>query len=330
MRFLGFILCIVPSLVWCQIGGQFGFQSLNITTNARAAALGGTVISLNDGDLSQFFENPAILDSVEKQNFFVNFNPYFGDSFVFTGAYSFEINGMGTFSSGLNYVSFGAFEMRDESGNELGTFQAQDYTFFLGKAHRVGPFTLGANLKMSHSSIDIYGASAVLMDVGGVFNLNKNWAFALVFENMGFRVSDFTDLQTPKLPFDVKLGTTFKPRYMPLRFTLTSNNLVSENVSNTEERTGRSNEAVDKVLKRVNFGAEVLLNSNFQMLFGYNHKRKQELRLTDLGGGAGFSYGLMLKIKRIEFRFSRATYHAAGGTSFISLRTDLNDFKTIL
>jgi len=285
---------------------------------------------LADGDISQFFENPATLDSVSSKNLFFHFNPYFADVFVYSGAYSFDIANAGTFAAGIHYINYGSFDMTDETGNELGTFQAQDFTFQVGKAHQLGPFTLGANLKIAHSSIDSYGSTALLMDIGGVFRPSKNWTVAMVMENMGFKISEYTSFSSPSIPFDFKIGTSFKPQYMPLRFTLTTTNLVDENAHNEEETTGRSNNTIDRVWSRVNLGAEVLLSDNFQLLIGYSHKRKQDLRLDDLGGGAGLSYGLMVRVKRIELRFSRATFHAAGGSSFISLRTDLNDFKKIL
>ncbi|MEO1253409.1 MAG: type IX secretion system protein PorQ [Bacteroidota bacterium] len=330
MRILIAIVCFMPFVGWSQIGGQFGFQSLNLTSNPRTAALGGTAVSLTDGDITQFFENPATLDSVAAKNVFFHFNPYFADISVFSGAYSFKMGVLGNFAAGLNYVNYGSFRAADETGNDLGIFQAQDYTVTFGKAHRLGIFTLGANVKLAHSSIENYSSTAVLMDFGGVFRLNENWNVSMVFQNMGIKLNDFTGLSTPQLPFDVKLGTSFKPEYMPLRFTLTSTNLVDTNFNEENETGGRSNSTIDEVWKRVNIGAELLLSQHFQLLIGYNHKRQQELRLDELGGGAGLSYGLMLKIKRIEFRFSRATFHAAGGSSFISMRTDLNDFKKIL
>lgn len=330
MRFLIIIACLIPLFSWSQIGGQNGYQSLNLTSNPRAAALGGTTVSLADGDVSQFFENPATLDSVGSKNIFFHFNPYFADVFVYSGAYTFNVADAGVFAVGINYVNFGSFAMTDEAGNQLGTFQAQDYTIQIGKAHQLGPFTLGANLKLTHSSIDSYGSTAMLIDIGGVFRPSKNWTIAMVMQNIGGRISDYTAFSSPSIPFDIKLGTSFKPEYMPLRFTITTTNLVDQNTSREEETAGRNSGAIDKVWKRVNLGAEVLLSNNIQLLVGYSHKRKQELRLDDVGGGAGLSYGLMVRVKRIEFRFSRATFHTAGGSSFISLRTDLNDFRKIL
>ena len=323
------IILLVPALGWAQVGGQLDFQALNFTTNPRTAGLAGSAISLADGDISQFYENPTVLDSVAGGNLFFHINPYFADASVISMAYSFDVKSIRNFAIGINYLNFGSFLMTDETGEVLGEFKANDYVITLGKAHQLGPFTLGANLKFVNSSIDIYSTSALAADLGGIFRINKNWSVAMVFENMGFVLTE-NDVSRSSLPFDVKIGTTFKPEYMPLRFTLTSTNLVESNLSLEEDSSGRSNSAVDDVLRRVNFGTELLLSKNFQLLFGYNHKRKQELRLDTFAGGTGFSYGLMVRIKQITFRYSRATYHAAGGSSFISVQTNLNDFKKIL
>lgn len=329
MRFLLHIVLFFPLLVVAQVGGAFSYQTLNITSNARAAALGGTSVSIADGSLSQVLENPAVLDSVKAKTLFLNVNPYFADVSAYTMAYAFEGKKIGAWSMGLQYLHFGSFQMTDDTGAELGDFQVSDFVAFIGKSHRLGPFVLGLNLKLAHSAIESYGSTAILADLGGVFHIHKNWTIGLVMENAGGVVSDYTATSDAHAPFDVKLGTTFKPEYMPLRFTVTSTSLVEKNAVSSEE-DAPSNSGVDNALKRVNVGAELLLSENFQVVFGYSHKRKQDLKLTSQGSGAGFSYGFMLKVKHLQFRFSRATYHAAGGTSFISMQTNLNEFRKIL
>ena len=330
MKSLFQIVVIVPFLSFSQIGGENGYGILNLSSNARSAALGGTTISMADGDISQFFENPATLDSVRSQDIFFHINPYFTDAIVFSGAYSFEMKKLGNIAVGLHYIDYGSFDRTDASGNPLGEFSAQDYVITVGKAHRLGPVTIGANIQLLHTSIDSYGSTALIGDIGGIFRVTKNWTVGMVFSNVGGRISNYNELVTMPIPFDVKIGTTFKPEHMPLRFTLTSNNLVDENLAESSTTEGRSNEQVEKVLRRVNIGAELILSENLQLLVGYNHKRKQELKLEDLSGGAGLSFGLMLKIKRIQMRYSRATLHAAGGSSFISIQTNLNNFRSIL
>ncbi|MEM0939458.1 MAG: type IX secretion system protein PorQ [Bacteroidota bacterium] len=330
MRKFFSILLMLPYLLYAQIGGQLGYQSLNLTTNSRSAALSGSSISLADGDISQFFENPAVLDSVASRGIFFHINPYFSDVLIYSMAYSFDIKDINDFALGLNYVDYGSFERTDETGMILGTFSASDYVLYLGKAHQLGPFTLGASLKFINSKVDTYSSSALAFDLAGIFRINKNWTLGTVFENIGGQLTNNSEINSTSLPFDVKIGTSFKPEYMPIRFTFTSINLIDQNLSLNETTSVKSTSAFDKMLKRIHLGAEVLLSKHFQLLFGYNHKRKQELKLETRSEGAGFSYGLMVKVKRIQFRFSRATYHAAGGSSFISLQSNLRDFKQIL
>ncbi|MEM8938950.1 MAG: type IX secretion system protein PorQ [Bacteroidota bacterium] len=330
MRKFFSILFILPLLPSAQIGGQLGYQSLNLTSNPRSAALSGSSISLADGDISQFFENPAVLDSVASKSIFFHINPYFSDVSIYSMAYSFDIDDIHDFALGLNYVDYGSFERTDETGMVLGTFSASDYVLYVGKAHQLGPFTLGASLKFINTNIDTYSSSALALDFAGIFRINKNWTFGMVFENMGVQLTNNSDINSASLPSDVKVGTSFKPEYMPIRFTFTSINLIDQNLSLNETTSVKSTSTFDRVLKRIHLGAEILLNKHFQLLVGYNHKRKQELKLETRGEGAGFSYGLMVKVKQIQFRFSRATYHASGGSSFISLQSNLRDFKKIL
>jgi len=78
------------------------------------------------------------------------------------------------------------------------------------------------------------------------------------------------------------------------------------------------------VFRRLIFGTELLLSDNFQLRFGYNHLLRKELKQEATSGGAGFSFGLMLKVKRFEFSYARALYHSAGGSNTIQLTTNLS------
>lgn len=323
-------MIVLPLAVTSQVGGASSFQLLELSSNARSAALGGRTISLAGDDISQFFSNPASADSARRGDIFFNLNPFFTDIFVFNGAYGFNVKDLDGFVFGLTYAGYGSFDETDPTGIELGNFDANDYMLSIGKSHQLGPITLGASLKYLNTTIDTYGASAFLSDIGGVFRVTENWTLGMSFNNIGFIVRRSVGFESFEVPIGVYLGTSFKPAYMPFRFTLTSNNLVDENFIEEIESEGRSNRGVEQILRRIGIGAELLLSDNFQLLVGYNHKRKQELKLEEISGGAGFSYGLMANIKGIELRFSRATFHAAGGSSFISIRTNFREFNSIL
>jgi hypothetical protein len=66
--------------------------------------------------------------------------------------------------------------------------------------------------------------------------------------------------------------------------------------------------SLNKVMQHLNFGAEILLHRNVNVLVGYNSLRQQEMKSETGGGGSGFTFGFSARIKTVEFVFSRASY----------------------
>lgn len=324
MRALIAILLITPIVLWAQSGGSYGFQSLNLVNNARTAALGGHNVSLA-GDLALFSQNPALLDSTRSGDVVAMYNPFFADINAATFQYAGNFNGIGSFAVGLTYVDYGTFIQTDNTGAETGEFYARDYVMYVGKSHRIGPFAMGANLKFIHTGIAGFSANAMAMDIGGLYQQpNSELSAGMVIRNLGVILSDETGNNT-QIPLTVSAGITFRPEGMPIRFTLTGHQILDG--ADQFYDTDTNPNFADEVFRRVSIGGELLLSKNFNFLIGYDHNRKRELRLIDTSGGAGISYGFMVKVKKYTFRFSRATYHAAGGTSYISLQSNLKDLK---
>lgn len=317
---------MLPLALFGQSGGVYSFQASNMVNNARTAALGGYNVSLTR-DLALFTQNPALLDSVRSGDAVAAYNPFFADINAFTVQYATDVSSWGTFGFGLTYVDYGAFEQTDASGAESGTFQARDYLFTVGKSHRLGPFVLGSSLKFVHTGIAGFSANALALDVGGLYQLpNTRFSAGMAIQNLGMVLSDQTGTRL-SLPIRVTTGITFHPEGFPMRVSLTGHNFTDGQQRFYEP--GDEPNFADELFKRVTLGGEVILGKNVHFLLGYDHNRKRELRLEETAGGAGFSYGLMIRMKKYTFRFSRATYHAAGGTSFVSLQTNLKDMKKI-
>ncbi len=323
-------------LLWSISGfSQFNnFQSLNTPFGARNAALGGQVVSLADGDIFQFAHNPAVLDSVRSTAVGINISPYFADILSFSGAYQAEFKKLGNLAFGVTYLDYGDFVERDANGDELGSFQGNDLMIVVGKSHHIGAFSLGANIKYASNGISNYGSSLLLFDLGGVYRSSKSdFTAGLVFENFGFVLNDFTGSASNTVPFDVNISTSFKPQYMPFRFSLSAFNLTQRELYYQQENDlsqSRTVKLADQLLRRINIGTELILSENLQLLFGYSHLRRQELKIGEQGYGAGFSYGLLIGVKQFQIRYAHATYHAAGGTDFFSIQTSLQSFKKIL
>ncbi|MCP4457041.1 MAG: type IX secretion system protein PorQ [Cytophagales bacterium] len=321
------ILFVNPILLIGQSGGSTSFHALNLINNARTAALGGYNVSLADGDLAMISQNPALLDSVGSGSIVFMYNPFFADINALTFQYATEFGSLGSIGFGLTSVNYGEFAQTDETGEESGTFNARDYVFTIGKSHRLGPFVLGSNIKFIHSGIAGYTASAIALDFAGLYQLpNSDFSAGMVINNLGIVISDFTE-SSAELPLQVTAGISFKPEGMPIRFSLTGHNFTD--AENKFFEKDENPNFADKILKRLSIGGELMFSRNVHFLFGYDHNRKRELTLEQTAGGAGFSYGLMIQMKKYRFRFSRATYHAAGGTSYISLQSNLKDIKKI-
>jgi len=313
-----------------QIGGQRSFEFLNLPVNSTTSGLGGANVSLVSEDPLMLLQNPALSDSLESQQLSLSYLGYFAGINQSNLSYVHDIKGR-LFQFGISYLNYGDFQGFDASGNPTQSFRANEYVVNVGTSQRIGVFKLGTNLKFAHSLIETFTSSALLLDIGGVFNpKNDHWTLSVVARNIGFFLSDFTGTSEAKLPFDLQVGTSFKPKFQPFRFSFTASNLLRENLVFRNEAlnpTDPEPSFSESVFRRINIGTELFLGKSVKVLFGYNHRLRRELRLQQTAGGAGFSFGLNLKIKVFEVTYARSTFHAAGGTNHITLTTNFKKFK---
>lgn len=327
------LLCFTFSnfIGWSQIGGQRSFEFLNIPSNARLSGLGGVNVSLANQDVNLGFSNPAL--SGDSLSGLVSFSylSYFADVNVVSSIYQHDFGKMGSWFMGVNHISYGDFDSFDAAGSPLGEFDASETAIVIGRSHQIRTFSLGASIKFLNSNIAGFSSNALVLDVGGAFiHPNQRFFAGLVIKNAGIVLSEYSETSDTELPFDVQAGISFKPQYMPLRFSLTGYNLSRGNIASFNDQLITQNEesagTFDQVFRHINIGAELLLSKNFNIRVGYNHLVRQELKLESTAGGAGFSFGLMFRIKAFEFTYSRGGYHAAGGANNFTLTANTNLF----
>ena len=326
-----FIVLLVGELAFGQLGGDRTFSVLGLPTNARSAGLGGIAVAIADKDLTVAADNPALLDSVEVTDFLLQYTPFFGGINHLNASFLANVKNVGPLAFNVSYVNYGEFIETDLLGTPLGAFTPQDYVVSVSRSHRLGAFALGGSLKFIHSSIAGFGASAFAVDIGGFYrHPTVDFVVGVVLKNVGFATSNFADV-SPELPTDLQIGFSIKPKHMPARFSLNFSNLIDPNLNffGSEVGDDESAAAFDQIFRHVNLGLELFLGKAVNLLVGYNHLRNQELRLENAGGGAGFSFGFMVKVKKTQFRFTRAIYHAAGGLSTFSVKGNLSGLKKI-
>lgn len=337
--FIGF------SLLFCvqinsQIGGKSVYQFLNLVTSPRQAALGGKVLTIYDNDVNQAHFNPATINAEMDNHLSLNYGNYYGEVTYGTAAYAYTYDRhVQTFHAGVNYVNYGKFDGYDENGQPTSSFTGSDMALSLGYAYNV-PFTefyFGANAKLISSTLESYNSFGAAVDFGALFiDVKNDVNWALVIRNVGTQITTYAGTQE-KLPLEILVGVSQEVENVPIRWHLTLENLQQWNIAfsnpnravgsidgdSTPEKVGFVNNA----LRHVVFGAELFPKKGFNLRFGYNFRRAEELRVLEQRNFSGLSVGMGLKMGKIKFNYSYSRYTLAANTSLFGLTIDFSDSR---
>jgi len=314
-------------------------NALKLPTSARAAALGGNFISVKDGDLSLALMNPSLLDSTMHNAATLAYVNYFAGINLGHAGYAYHFDSLRTtVSASMLYMNYGKFAETNAIGEEIGSFSAGDYAFILGASHRMDSnWTLGANAKFIYSQLASFNATGAAIDLAATYTREqKGFSAALLVRNLGVQLGTYRESERERLPFEVQLGVSKKLKHAPLRFTLIGENLQTWDLTYEDPLTQAQNSLLgeeadndqnglldfgDNLMRHINVGTELLITKNVHIRLGYNYRRRQELKITDKPGMAGFSWGLGFAIKKFEFSYGRAIYHLAGPSHHFSVAT---------
>lgn len=334
-KILFFITCGIFTAANAQIGGNYSFNFLNLAENAKVAALGGELISGFDSlDVNSGSYNPANIQESHANILGINFLPLKQGIKKSSISYTHNINKLGAVNFGIQHIGYGDIQSTDILGNDLGTINPQEYAISIGKSFTQRYFRMGTALKFAGSNLGAYNSHALMLDLGGTFvHPKKQLTASLLFKNMGFAIDKYTKGSDFNLPFQVVGGLTFKPEHMPMRFSFTGHNLQAWDVQyldptntftidNDGNKIAGEKQFSEKLFRHLNVGTEFLLGKNLNLRMGYNHMRRKELK-GNTNGGSGFSFGAMVRIKRINFEFTKSYYFAGSGSAVLSVSTNL-------
>lgn len=343
MRYLMIvILLIFIYQLQAQIGGETGYEFLNLTQSARSTALNGGVVAIKDEDVAFAYSNPALLNDKMHGEISVNQNFHFADISNGFFAYGFGIKDMHLFA-GINYIGYGSFIRADEIGTQQGNFKANEIGLNLGVAKPINKrLSVGVNTRFVSSRLDGYNSTAIAFDIGGTYeNPDTDFILGISIQHVGLTLSTYTDAKST-LPVNVQLGISKKLEHLPFRFSINLHHLnrwdlgdqedvVSEVLFIGEETQERSalSKSVDNAFRHLIINGEFLLgkNENLKLRFGYNHQRRKELAVSSLRSLGGFSLGVGFKVKRFVLDYGLGYYHLAGANNHISIRTNLQTFR---
>jgi hypothetical protein len=323
------------------LGGTEAFRILDIPSSARASALGGNYIAVKDNDINLGIFNPALLNADMGSQVALSYLPYFEGINIGYAAYGHHCDSLKTtFSGTVQYVDYGDFTRRDETGAELGQFSAGEYVIQVGAGRAIDSlFSVGANVKFITSSLENYNSTAWAVDIGGVFVKRKlGLTVAAMLRNIGYQTSTFTD-QREKLPFQAQLGITYKFKHAPFRLGLMVEQLQQWDLTyddpnatvNIDPTTGEVIEdkvtSAEKVFLHLVPSAEILLSENFMLRLGYNFRRRQEMVLPDKPAITGLSFGAGLRVSKFHISYGYSQINLAGISNTITLAARFADFR---
>ncbi len=307
-RILSLILLAAGAGGSAQAGPTTTFDFLRLEMNARAAALGNSFLAIRNDPAILFF-NPGGISTVEQPSASVGFLKFLLDVNAGHLSYVRQVEDIGWFGAGVVYVNYGSFERTDRSGNQLGTFGAGDLALSLTYGNVYENLHYGGSAKFIYSTIDASTATALALDAGVQYVIpSESIVLAMSVLNLGGELNPYENIRE-SLPFEVKVGISKKLEHLPLLLNLNFHKL---------------NESQDNLFQHLtafSLGGEFTLSEHLQLRLGYNNERRQELKIDDAAGLAGFSAGLGVKVSDILFDYGFASFGKIGSVHRFTIGT---------
>lgn len=319
------------------------YEFLNLPSTARITALGGYGFPDLENDLGMALMYPSLLQPGMSNHLSLNIVDYFDDINYGTVAFARHFDRLGSFSGSLQYINYGRFTEADEVGETHGTFTAGEYAFMIGWGRRIGEHLyIGSNLKSIHSFYYESTSWGLAVDVSfSYLNPEKGLAAGILARNTGYQLITFRRGNQEPMPFDLVGGASLTLANAPFRFSVVGHNLhrfdltyvsparisapLYEGGSDGDTFGEKVSDLADKSMRHLAFGVEFLPSRNFVFRFGYNYRRRQEMKVDTRLSTVGLSWGFGVRINRFQLNYGRSNYHLAGAPNHISLSTSLND-----
>ncbi|MBK6564545.1 MAG: type IX secretion system protein PorQ [Saprospiraceae bacterium] len=341
-----FLLFLTTYSLSGQTGGNYTYQFLSLPNSARLSALGGSLITVCDDDVTLAYINPASLNPKTHGNISVSHQFHFADIQHTYAAYGHSFSKWKVNTHvGLHHFNYGDFKYGNEIGISEGNFSAGETALIIGASKSIkDKLMLGVNVKSIFSSFETYNSFGLATDIGAIYFIDSAYSsLGLVVRNLGGEISSF-NAKNASAPLDIQLGYSKRLKYLPFRFSIILRQLQRWNIryddpekeqsqslfGEQEEESGLQKET-DNLFRHFSFNGEFLLgkNQNFRIRGGYNHIQRKELSVESLRSLAGFSMGIGFKISYFKLDYAATFHHVAGATNHVTISTNLQKFKKL-
>lgn len=320
-----------------QVGGRRTFDFLNMPSHARLWALGGVNVSSQHQDPHLFVSNPALLnDSTCTNTLSINHLGYVADIAQYNLASGIKFKKAGLLGLSMQYLNYGNIQGYDATGAPTNSFSNRDWAVGVSKSFSSNVYRLGGTLKLAGSSIANYNASGLFVDLGGAFvHPKQDFIIGFTFKNIGFLWDNYLPSSSFLMPFEAQIGVSYKASRMPIRFSLTAQQIGRSSSSAddpTKPRQLGSNglpiqdvvSNTQKFIRHFVVGAELLLHRNFQVICAYNFLRRREMLVTARPATVGLSLGLQYRFRAFQLGASWTSQYVGNTGMNVSLAMNLS------
>lgn len=336
--------------------GRSVFSFMSLPASSRLNALGGSNVSLSDGDISMAMCNPALLHENSHMTLQLNYSYYlpgtmfgsalyghnFGRSKIEDKPKDGEPDKPNYFAVGIHYLDYGHMKYADMDGNLTGgSFGARDILMDVMYARQLNKlFKVGVTLKPVYSIYESYSSFAIGADVGAHFiTPDSTFQMGLVLQNIGWQIKGFYSSEGGSnhemLPLNLQLGLTYRVKHAPLRFHLQIHNMQTwylnyewtslDKSPTTGDIISHDIKWYDMIFRHTIFSVEIVPKSEkFYIALSYNHRRRAELNLKDQRSLAGFALGAGVKIKQARIGFAISQLTKSNFSYQLGLTLDIN------
>lgn len=325
-----------------QIGGQSTFSFLNLGYSARTVGLGKDFITAVDDDVTLGLLTPSLLNPLHHKNATFSHSILSGGLNYGMFGYAHQLKNEALISGHIRYMSYGKMDLTLPTGEVAGTFTAGDVVVGAGYGQKINEIiTLGANLNFIFSNLETYNAFGMTVDVSGTFNFeDKRTVVTALVRNLGIQFSGYTDNNREPIAPNTMLGLSHKLKHAPFRISILAHHLHKwdltyndpNQVPKTDPLTGELIEVekagfMEKLGRHFTFQLETILGKYIHIRAAFDYHQRQEMKVIDRTGAAGFSFGFGLMLKKFQIQYGINVVSAAGFNNMFTLSTNLSEWK---
>lgn len=313
---------------------------MDLPLSARLAGSAESMGAPLQATLGDVLGQPALLDSTHAGQLHLGYMDFFSGAAQAAVLYARRPESRRwSWHTGFRNLGFGSFTGRDPVGTGTGTFTASDVAWVSGGALPVDTnLTIGTSLWLGQSILADRRSNFAQLDVGlTYFRQDRQLRLAALWRPWGGMTNVGGFGSTGR--FDNDLKVSLSKGFANAPFTLlatydelqtwdlapeglyddTIDPLTGDTIANGTWAFG------DRLLRHLAIGTELDLGGGLRFRFGYHHRRRQELRMASAPGTAGFAWGLDFNVRRFQLAVARNTYHTAGASTHLAIRTRLTD-----